>query len=958
MSDFVQKIADAFFTYADSPCVTDHEGKRTLTYREVGEMAARIQAKLKSQGVTSGEPVIVDLDRVAEYTASDVAIFMMGATLVPLIPEYPQERVDFIKSDCAATTIIDESFFGDLDTFEPDYVVTPIGDDVVRLIIYTSGSTGRPKGVLFRNSALSNTYDPSRNKLDIPENHACMSPMSFVASVTEMIIRLVRGKHLHLISEDMRKDVLSLKDYIARYEIGSMFLPPSALKVFDLGGTKLEKVYTGGERVSRFKPTTFALINTYGQTETMGGLLRFAVDKEYENTPIGKPKKSATVRLEDEDGNVIEGEGEGELVATGWFASGYLNRPEESAKVFKALPDGRTEVHMGDIVRRLPDGNYLYINRKDWMVKVNGQRVDMGEVEAVMQKVDGVSAAAVRNFSNPEGQTYLCGYFVAPTGLTEDELLQAMAKSLPDYMLPSVLMRIDTMPQTVSGKTDRMSLPEPSMIDDDAEIVPPANKVEAKIIDLMKDLFHEDRIGATTDLKRLGLTSLTAVTLLVDLREMTGKKIPVTLFVENKTARDIAAAIAECPDDTIHFERKPARKYYRMLPCQALMTGICTMEPDKVVFQMPVVLTVSNHSVDEVVQVMRQVIDSHPIFKATITKRDGEYYYVRDDAAEPVVERGSLASVPSPDDLMAMVGLIPVLDHRLYELSVLDDPEGTVHVIFNMHHMVTDAFSNDIIMKEVKLRLDGGVPEPEELSAFDHIDYQEYVRDHPYYNEMDAWYDQKMANFEMCEFPKSASIREDNPNAAFTLVDGAAVEKYCERHGFQVPNFYLTLYIREAERVTGVPTLVAYVYSNREDPRFSNTVGEFASWVWARLPPEAKDPIDDFTQAERFMTELGKRLDYPEYRLADRTIAEWPAFNFDYVLNVLGRQEASDVKQVAGNLSATMPRPTIILTVSRFSQDPTKHVLMSIYSDKYYDYADMKTFADAIAERVNRVLSL
>lgn len=958
MSDFVNKITEAFSTYADSPCVTDHEGARTLTYAEVGAIAGRIQAKLRALGVKPGDAVVVDLDRIAEYTASDVAIFMLGAVLVPLIPEYPPERVDYIMADCDAKVLIGPDFLLDLDSFEPDLSVTTLGPDDRRLIIYTSGSTGRPKGVVFKNLALSQTYDPTSHALDIPDRHACVSPMSFVASVTELIIRMIRGKHLHLISDRMRKDVLALKDYITTHEIGSVFLVPSALRVFDLADTSLTRVYTGGERVANFVPAAYTLINTYGQTETLGAVLNFAIDKAYENTPIGVPKRGATVRLEDEDGNVVEGEGEGELVATGWFASEYLNRPEETAKTFTTLPDGRTEVRMGDIVRRLADGTYLYVNRRDWMVKVNGQRVDMGEVETVMAQVPGVEEAAVRNFANAQGQTYLCGYYVGAT-LSEEDVRTVLTDKLAAYMVPEVIVQINAMPRTANGKVDRMALPEPSALGDEGPYVGPETPLEEKVAELVEGLFNKDNVSVTFDLRKFGLTSLSAVSMLTDLEAASGKRIPLAVFGYNHTIKDIAAAIEDCRVKTVEFEKQPPKAAYPLLPnVQLPLYQIYGADPDNFMMQMPLVLAISGgHTADEVKRCATTIVDNHPILKSTIEDVDGVPCFVphTDDVA--VVERRSMDHVPTKEELMAMVGRIPARGHRLYELTVLDDPEGTVYVVFNIHHFVTDGFSNGVIKGEFDTLLAGGSIEPEEFTAFDLVDYQYYVKDDPSFEEMDAWFAETLADFEYPCYPLSTSVRENNPNMAAVTVDARAVESFCDRHEIPLADFYIIVYARTLEEAMGCRVPVSYVYSRRDDPRYRNTVAFMAYTCWALLPPAKDDVIADIDTAERYLTELNARLDYPEFRLVERTTDKPALIDYDFLLNVKGASGSADVKNIGDTLVASMRYPFVAFMVSRDPTDANRHMLLVTYGEAFYDYADMLELADRIRVLVEDVVA-
>ena len=191
---------------------------------------------------------------------------------------------------------------------------------------------------------------------------------------------------------------------------------------------------------------------------------------------------------------------------------GYLNLPEATEKAFSEI-NGKRFFHTGDLARRLPDGNLEYINRKDWMVKVNGQRVEPGEIEHAMASCPGVSTAVVKSFENEQGQTFLCGYYVAREPVEEGRLRSWLKDLVPDYMVPQFLVHMDTFPLNANGKIDRLSLVKPDVSSYQAAYIPPENDAQQQLCAAFETLLSLERVGIHDDFFALGGDSIKAVRL-------------------------------------------------------------------------------------------------------------------------------------------------------------------------------------------------------------------------------------------------------------------------------------------------------------------------------------------------------------------------------------------------------------------------------------------------------------
>lgn len=329
----------------------------------------------------------------------------------------------------------------------------------------------------------------------------------------------------HILSDAARRSISGIEAYVHVHRPTLMFISPQMLKLLNLENTSLRAVLCGGERMRNLEGRSYRLFNGYGSSETAGLALFFPVDRKYSNTPIGRPAHGLKFRLTDALGNDVPRGEEGELCIIGRIASGYINLPEETATAFVFRPDGTTLLRTGDICRMQEDGNLIYINRGDWMVKINGQRVETGEIEQVMAEHPDVEASVVKSFTNAHGQTYLCGYYTEKKPCAAEALRSHLRGRLPDYMVPQQLVRLDKMPLNANGKLDRKRLTAPDIQQQARKIIPPANDAQEKICAAFSEVLKIGRISIDDDFFALGGDSLQLMMLITALPGLTAEDV-------------------------------------------------------------------------------------------------------------------------------------------------------------------------------------------------------------------------------------------------------------------------------------------------------------------------------------------------------------------------------------------------------------------------------------------------
>ena len=403
-------------------------------------MARRVAGYLLQQNYSPHSFIGICLPTSREYLASEIGIWLAGHAIVPMGDKYPKDRIDYIMHHCESPLLIDDKVIqAMMKTAPSENYVLPDENDI-NALYYTSGSTGAPKGVLhnFRSLGSPVPLDELLAEQDLYIMGAT-TPFFFIASRSVFCI-IYRGGCIHFIAPEVVKDIRQLQNYLALHHIDFTFLPPSILANFQSKSSDLKLVMTGAERLSNIYFDDFKLINHYGQTETCGAGATFVVDRPYETTPIGKPGSHVEYCIMDQDGNKVPQGEEGEFCLKGNLAVGYYNDPVNTAELYKY-----GWLHTGDIVREQPDGNLVFVERKDWMLKINGQRVEPGEVETVIKQIDGVANAIVKGFTTKNRQ-YLCAYYIPSGNISEDTIRAYLLSKLPAYMVPAYFVRMDSFP--------------------------------------------------------------------------------------------------------------------------------------------------------------------------------------------------------------------------------------------------------------------------------------------------------------------------------------------------------------------------------------------------------------------------------------------------------------------------------------------------------------------------------
>ncbi|WP_254710139.1 non-ribosomal peptide synthetase [Streptomyces lunaelactis] len=547
-----------------------------LTYAELNARANQLAHHLMGRGIGVEDLVTVCVDRGPDMIVALLGVMKAGAAYVPLDPDYPASRLEFMLNDTRAPLVITKAHLADrlpetaaqllIDTdwetvaTQPDTNPTPqSGPDNLAYIIYTSGSTGTPKGVMIQHQGAVSMAEhlPRDLRLDSDSRVLQFASPSFDASMYEVFTTWGAGATLVLAPRENLFPGKPLETTVARHAVTAITMSPSLLS--SVSTEALEGVRTIVVAGEACPPDTLAtwspgrvFINAYGPSEDTVCSTLYEYTHSRDRVLIGSPIANTEVFVMDRFGGLAPMGVPGELWIGGeGVARGYWNRPELTEErfvphPFSDNPDARV-YRTGDLVRWLPEGNLEFLGRIDQQVKLRGLRIELGEIEAALSTHEDVAAATVIVREDTPGDKRLVGYCVPAAGreLTVADLRARLRTSLPNYMIPNWFVFLDTLPSTPNGKIDRKALPEPEGRPDmDGEYVAPRTETERIIADVWSEVLGLDRIGVHDDFFQLGGHSLRAVRLATRLQDA-GYALSVRAVMQHPTVAEAAALLSQ-----------------------------------------------------------------------------------------------------------------------------------------------------------------------------------------------------------------------------------------------------------------------------------------------------------------------------------------------------------------------------------------------------------------------------
>jgi aspartate racemase len=552
---------------------------KSLTYKKVNERSNQLARTLRGRGV--GPDQLVGLmvgDHSIEMIIGMISILKAGGAFLPLDPEFPKERIEYMIADSNIAALLIQGKLRDEIRFKGEIIdlndESSFAGDCSNLeninqskdlayVIYTSGSTGKPKGVQVEHRSIVNQIVglEKRYTFDSSLHHILLAPITFDPSVQQIFLPLTSGGKLFLVSKSTKQNIKELWDFIVSNQIDIVNTVPSLMNVLldhtnGNDGLNFKYVILAGEVFPkhlylRLRESLSAekIINIYGPTEATINTTLYECKAEETNTtiPIGKPLMNYNVLILDEHQNMVPIGADGEICISGvGLARGYLNNPELTAEKFVGNPfiPGEKMYRTGDLGRWTVDGNIEFLGRIDHQVKVSGMRVELGEIETVLGQHPAVKETVVINLEDHAGNTRLVAYVVRyqEQMLPIDGLRLFLKTKLPGYMVPSAFVIMDVLPLTAHGKVDRRALPAPELGNGEREdiFVQPRDELECQLTMIWQKVLGIKKIGIKDNFFDLGGTSLLALFLFTEIGKVLGKSLPLATIFDAPTVEKLA----------------------------------------------------------------------------------------------------------------------------------------------------------------------------------------------------------------------------------------------------------------------------------------------------------------------------------------------------------------------------------------------------------------------------------
>jgi amino acid adenylation domain-containing protein len=552
---------------------------KQLTYKELNARSNQLGHYLTRKGITSNEKVALIVDRSFDLIIGILGILKSGGAYIPIDSSYPESHIEYIVNNSEPKLILTEKdHVGKLKADIPIQIIDAIelekegtsnlslnaSSSDLSYVIYTSGSTGIPKGVMIEHLSVVNLLYFLQDNYPIQSHDSYLLKTSycFDVSISELFGWILGGGKLSILEKDLEKDPAQIVEYVNNHQITHINFVPTVFKSFYQSIpledryrlNSLKYIMIAGEAlfdeyIKIFKEFNIdaQIINMYGPTEATVYASHFTVLLDsLKPISIGKPISNYEILIL---GNNMELQPigvSGELMISGvGLSRGYINKDELTAEKFIRHPfkEGERLYRTGDIARWLPDGNIEFLGRKDDQVKIRGFRIELGEIENTLLKHENIKESVVLARED-KADKYLCAYIVCGKEFNQKEIRNYLLGLLPDYMIPSYFVEMDSIPLTISGKVNRKALPEPEIIVG-SDFVAPRNEIEEKLVEIWSEVLgvEKKKISVTSNFFELGGNSLRAQRLISIIFREVEVKIPLMEMFKIPTIVQLANLI-------------------------------------------------------------------------------------------------------------------------------------------------------------------------------------------------------------------------------------------------------------------------------------------------------------------------------------------------------------------------------------------------------------------------------
>ena len=981
-------------------------GDRRVSYQAVDRAANRLAAALRRRGVGPEARVATLFARSPEMIIAQLAVLKAGAAYVPLDPSNPPARLAFIVADVAASLVISTRNLAPhagavevLSLDDPEIIAELDGDGVADLpspaacapaqaayVIYTSGTTGTPKGAVIEHRSLSNLVAQHRrlcglSRADLVSQIA--SP-GFDALVVEVWPTLACGAMLDIVDDELRRSPADLVAWLRDRRTTVSFMPtPLAESAFgeDFSATALRVLYTGGQALHRRpRGAPFQLLNVYGPTETTVYVTAEVVEPGDDPvTTIGRPIGNCSIYVLDPRGRPVPIGVYGEIHIGGLnVGRGYFGRPELTAARFRPDPfaaDPRGRLYQsGDRGRWLADGRIEFAGRNDDQVKLRGFRIELGEIETAIGVLPGIRAAAAMAHDDAGGETRLVAYVALTPGSSFDEaaVKAELRRSLPEYMVPTMMVVLDSLPLASSGKVDKKALPAPdfsALASAGSAYMAPRDGMEEALAQIFRDVLHVARVGVHDDFFALGGHSLRATQVCARIRSTLSAEVAVRVLFETPTIAALAARVrgASGSAGDEPFVRIDRTKPVPASFAQARLWFLDQLEPGAATYNVPLTVRVRGAlDVDALEHALKALVARHEALRTTFVAINGEPHQLIGSSADLTISR---LDATDEDHARTLVGREihapfdlargPMLRATLVRVSA-----DTQLLVLVIHHVATDGWSMNLLSRELSSLYSAFAANGRaslDPPALDYADFsvwqRGWLKGDVLASQIGYWKEH------LAGAPAGLELPTDRPRPMMKQYRGASVElrvprevidglhAFCRGQGATPFMVLLAVYQAVLSRWSGQTDIVVGTpIANRTRHELESVVGFFVNTLALRTSLEGAPSFDELVaRVKRAALAAYGHQDVPFEKLVDelrvaRDPSRTPVFQAMFVM-----QNTAQDPLVLGDLAVTNEPSTFDISKADLSLSVREasdglHCLLD-YDVALFDRSTIERFA-------------
>ena len=734
-----------------------------LTYKELDEKSNRLACHLIERGITPGTIIALKVTPSIDMAAAILGILKAGGAYLPIDPEYPEERTDYMLADSGAKVLLSQGDLADVSTVHTD--VGLLNDVCLKssdlaYIIYTSGTTGRPKGAAVEHRNVVNTLLFRKEAYNMTTGDVALQlfSYSFDGFVTSFFTPLISGAELVLTDGEVIKDPRKLVEIITNRKVTHFIaIPPLYNAVLEFltpaGAASLKAVTLAGDSVpprlleiSRDKNPAAEIVNEYGVTEAS---VLSTLNRNQEKDPvisIGKPIWNTAIYILGLRDRVQPVGVPGELcIAGAGVARGYLNNPELTAEKFTPLslypstplPLSTPLYRTGDLARRLSDGSIQLLGRTDLQVKIRGYRIETGEIENRLSAYEGVKDVVVSTIETMAGELSLCAYIVprnynAANTFKQVDLRGFLSLRLPTYMIPSHFVFLETLPLTPNGKIDRKALPLPDVSGASAYEAP-RTETEKKLVNIWGGILklRVEDIGIDSSFFDLGGHSLNVVSMSTSVHKIFNVKLELADIFGAPTIRALAQLV-DGRTQVQFFSIEPCeeKKFYRASSAQKRIYLLQQMDIERVFYNMNQVVELAGRVIPEkIAATVQELVNRHESFRTSFHMRDGEPVQEIHPEVVPEIQYYNVVdSKESVNDVIRnFIRPFDLSRAPLFRVGIITSENANDLMIIDMHHIISDFVSQVVLERDFSVLVKGGSLPPLKVRYRDYSEWQHSV---------------------------------------------------------------------------------------------------------------------------------------------------------------------------------------------------------------------------------------